>query len=95
MNEQAARKLAALGYVAVCTDMYGAHLESAPIEQSGAAYAENLAAPDQERARTVAWLDQVAGRVDVDDARVAAIGFCYGGHTVLELARSGADSRRS
>ena len=91
VNERAARRLAALGYVAVCTDMYGAHLESAPIELSGAAYAQNLAAPDTERARTVAWLDKVAGRADVDETRTAAIGFCYGGHTVLELARSGAD----
>ena len=91
VNEQAARKLADIGYVAVCTDMYGAHLESAPIEDAGLAYADNLAAPDLQRARTVAWLDEVARRADVDETRVAAIGFCYGGMTVLELARSGAN----
>jgi dienelactone hydrolase len=91
VNERAARKLAALGYVAVCTDMYGAHLRNAGMEDAGLAYAENLAAPDKERARTVAWLDEVARRADVDEARLAAIGFCYGGHTVLELARSGAN----
>ena len=93
VNERAARKLAERGYVAVCTDMYGAHLVGAGIEQAGLAYAENLAAPDQQRARTVAWFEEVANRTDVDDTRVAAIGFCYGGMTVLELARSGADLR--
>lgn len=93
VNEQAARKLAAEGYVAVCTDMYGAHLQGATIEDAGLAYAENHADPDRQRARTVAWFDAVAARPDVDGARVAAVGFCYGGTTVLELARSGADVR--
>ena len=93
VNEPVARKLAEAGYLAVCTDMYGAHLEGAGIDDAGLAYAENLAAPDHERERTVAWFDAIAGRPDVDASRVAAIGFCYGGHTVLELARSGADVR--
>ena len=91
VNEPVARKLADEGYLAVCTDMYGAHLEGAGIEDAGLAYAENLGAPDHERERTVAWFDAIAQRPDVDGSRVAAIGFCYGGHTVLELARSGAD----
>ncbi|HEY3669894.1 MAG TPA: dienelactone hydrolase family protein [Acidimicrobiia bacterium] len=93
VNEDAARKLAARGYLAVCTDMYGAHLLGAGIEEAGLAYAENLAAPEQQRTRTVAWLEAVARRADVDETRVAAIGFCYGGMTVLELARSGANLR--
>ena len=91
VNESVARKLAEQGYVAVCTDMYGAHLVGAGIEDAGLAYAENLADPDRQRARTVAWLEAVAAREDVDAERIAAIGFCYGGTTVLELARSGAD----
>jgi dienelactone hydrolase len=91
VNQQTARKLAERGYVAVCTDMYGAHLEGAPLEDAGLAYAENHANPDKQRARTVAWLDGVAARPDIDAARIAAVGFCYGGTTVLELARSGAD----
>ncbi len=93
VNERTARKLAELGYVAICTDMYGAHLEGAPIEDAGLAYAENLADPEKQRARTVAWFDRIATRPDVDDERIAAVGFCYGGMTVLELARSGANIR--
>jgi dienelactone hydrolase len=83
MNEPVARALAAEGYAAICTDMFGA----------GRTYNENTDKPDIERARTVAWFDAVAARPDVDETRIAAIGFCYGGQTVLELARSGADLR--
>jgi len=91
VNEPTARKLAERGYVAVCTDMYGAHLEGASVEDAGRAYGENLAAPEKQRARTIAWFDTIAARPDVDDERIAAVGFCYGGTTVLELARSGAN----
>jgi dienelactone hydrolase len=91
VNEPTARNLAERGYVAVCTDMYGAHLEGAPVEDAGGAYAANLAAPEMQRARTTAWFDNVAARPDVDSERIAAVGFCYGGMTVLELARSGAN----
>jgi dienelactone hydrolase len=91
VNERTARKLAEVGYVAVCTDMYGAHLENPSLEDSGRAFSENRADPEKQRARTVAWFDQVASLPDVDDQRIAAVGFCYGGMTVLELARSGAN----
>jgi dienelactone hydrolase len=91
VNEHAARTLAQRGYLAVCTDMYGAHLAEASVEDAGRAYAENLADPEKQRARTVAWFDSVATRPDVDDERIAAVGFCYGGMSVLELARSGAN----
>jgi dienelactone hydrolase len=91
VNEPIARKLAERGYLAICTDMYGAHLAGASVEESGRAYAENLSHSEKQRARAVAWFDRIATRPDVDDERIAAVGFCYGGMTVLELARSGAN----
>jgi dienelactone hydrolase len=91
VNERTARRLAERGYVAICTDMYGAHLAGASVEDAASAYMENLAAPEQQRARTIAWFDTIANRPDVDDERIAAVGFCYGGRTVLELARGGAN----
>ncbi len=91
VNEITARKLAERGYVAICTDMYGAHLAGASVEDAGRAYAENLADPEKQRARAIAWFDKIATRPDVDDECIAAVGFCYGGLTVLELARSGAN----
>ncbi len=91
VNEFAARKLAEHGYVAICTDMYGADLAGVSVEGAGQAYAESLADPERQRARTTAWFDRIAGLPDVDADRIAAVGFCFGGMTVLELARSGAD----
>jgi dienelactone hydrolase len=91
VNERAARELADHGYLAVCTDMYGAHLAGCSVEDAGTAYMENLAHPEKQRARAVSWFGAIASRPDVDAERIAAIGFCYGGMTVLELARSGAD----
>jgi dienelactone hydrolase len=91
VNEPIARKFAERGYLAVCTDMYGAQFLGTSLEEAGRAFAENLADPVKQRARTVAWFDQIANRPDVDEERIAAVGFCYGGMTVLELARSGAN----
>src|SRR3954451_5401563 len=91
VNERTAHKLAGRGYVAVCTDMYGAELEGAALDQYSRGYAQNLAEPEKQRERIVAWFDRIATRPDVDDERIAAVGFCYGGMTVLELARSGAN----
>lgn len=43
------------------------------------------------RTRAAAGLDVLRGRPETDPKRLAAIGYCFGGTTVLELARSGAD----
>ena len=91
VNDRTARNLVERGYTAVCTDMYGAHLEDASPEDAGLAFAENRADPEKQRARAQAWFDRVATLRDVDEERIAAVGFCYGGMTVLELARSGAN----
>lgn len=92
--EPAARKLVELGYVAICTDMYGANLEGAGPEGFGPAYQDlHIDNPEKQRARTVAWFEKAAGMPYVDEGRIAALGFCYGGTTSLELARSGASLR--
>lgn len=92
MVEQA-RTLAAMGYVAVATDMFGggAHFETP--EEAGGPYLYFEEHPQALRSRVVAWFDHVAGQPDVDPDRIAAIGYCFGGRCVLELARSGADVR--
>jgi dienelactone hydrolase len=85
-----ASDLAALGYVALAADMYGAG-ELLTMEKAGGHFLELSKNPDLLRARVVAAFDTVRGLDEVDGARVAAIGFCFGGQCALELARSGAD----
>jgi dienelactone hydrolase len=85
-------KLAALGYLAIATDMYGPEIQAGSQEGIHAEYA-NFAGDNRHnvRPRARAWLEAVRAHPDVDPARIAAIGYCFGGHCVLELARSGAD----
>ena len=86
------RRLAELGYVAVATDMYGGGVDYHADQKSGGRLMQDLLTPPQRlRARAVAWYEQVKARPEVDSRSVAAIGFCFGGQCVLELARSGAD----
>ncbi len=87
------RRLAALGYLAVATDMYGPEIQQGDAEGTGRAYMAFHEDPRLLRSRVVRWFDTVAARPDVDRARIAAIGYCFGGMCVLELARSGADVR--
>jgi dienelactone hydrolase len=91
MRRQAAL-LAQRGYVAVATDMYGDGRDHhADPAAAGAAFNALLENPQLLRARTAAWHSRVCGVPNVDSKRVAAIGYCFGGRCVLELARSGAD----
>ncbi len=84
--------LAALGYLAIATDMYGPEAQNGPQEAAHEAYTYFLDdGMHNVRGRSLAWFDAVRAHRDVDPARLAAIGFCFGGHCVLELARAGAD----
>jgi dienelactone hydrolase len=87
------RLLAQMGYVAVATDMYGGGVYYTNPADAGSAYGHLLNNPELLRARTAAWHALVAGMANVDPVRTAAIGYCFGGRCVLELARSGADVR--
>ncbi|MFM6933358.1 MAG: dienelactone hydrolase family protein [Novosphingobium sp.] len=88
-----ALKLADLGYVAVATDMYGGGAPAGDPVVNGAEFERIMKDPALLRARVVAWFDRVSAMPEVDAGRVAAIGFCFGGTCVLELARSGAAAR--
>jgi dienelactone hydrolase len=85
--------LAEHGYLAVATNMYGEDVDVTSEASYGAAYMKTLENPAMVRERTLAWFEAIAARPDVDASRIAAIGYCFGGHCVLELARSGADAK--
>jgi dienelactone hydrolase len=86
-----AAKLAGLGYVALAADMYGGGAATRDREEAGKLAGALLSKPDLLRARAQAALKVLAADPRVDPKRLAAIGFCFGGTTVLELAYSGAD----
>ena len=89
-----ARALAELGYVALAVDIYGKGVRP---KNAGEAreQAGKYRGGDRKlfRKRLLAGLEQLKKFKDVDAKRIGAIGFCFGGTGVVELARSGADIR--
>jgi dienelactone hydrolase len=85
------RRLAELGYAAFALDMYGAEGFSLP--QAVSRHVELMSAPGLMRARASAAFSVLTALPGVDPERTAAIGFCQGGITALELARGGAPVR--
>jgi dienelactone hydrolase len=90
LERRRARDLAALGYVALAADMYGAGRDLSK-EEAGTQFLKLQKRPDRLRSRVVATFDAVRDLDEVDSTRVCAIGFCFGGQCALELARSGAE----
>jgi dienelactone hydrolase len=87
-----AEKLAELGYVAFAVDMYGQGKVTENRDEARA-LASHVRSTPLMRERAQAGLKVLAQSSLVDPQRLAAIGFCFGGTTVLELAYSGADLR--
>lgn len=88
-----ADQLAALGYVAFAVDMYGKGVYAKTHEEAGRLAGIYRQDRRLMRDRIRAGLEALRTQPQVDDTRIAAIGYCFGGTTVLELARSGADIR--
>jgi len=86
-----AAQLAELGYVAFAADIYGKGVRPKTVEESAAEAGKYKADRALLRARALAGLDVLKKNPKVDPHRIAAIGYCFGGTAVLELARSGAD----
>lgn len=84
-------QLAKLGYIAFAADIYGKGVRPATHEEAGKVSGMYVKDRGLMRARVKAGLAQLLKNDMVDPARVAAIGYCFGGAAVLELARSGAD----
>lgn len=90
---QRAQALAGLGYVALCADIYGKGVRPSVVEEAQEQVTRFQSDPALLRARARAGLDALAAHPQVDSARLGAIGYCFGGMTVLELARDGAPCR--
>jgi len=88
-----ARMLAELGYVAFAVDLYGEGKTTEDPNQAGTWAGALKKNRPLLRARVNAALDQLKKDDRVDAQKTGAIGYCFGGTTAIELARSGADVR--
>lgn len=88
-----AERIAAMGYIGFALDMYGKGVygKDGDIEGNGALMAPFASDRAILRQRINAALQAGRSLPQADASRVAAMGFCFGGMCVLELARSGAD----
>jgi dienelactone hydrolase len=88
-----ARRLAEMGYAALACDLHGDRAIIDDLGEAGKISKALREDPLRNRARATPALAALAARPEVDAARCAAIGFCFGGTMALELARGGADLR--
>lgn len=86
-----AKKLAALGYVGFAVDMYGKGVLGSDAEENAKLMQPFMQDRQLVKKRMMAALYAVKLMPWVDDSRIAAIGFCFGGLCSLDLARAGAD----
>lgn len=94
LNDYAKRRaeqLAELGYIAFAADIYGDGKIAADTQQAGKLAGSYKKDRPLLRARAAAGLATLKAQSGVAPDQIAAIGYCFGGTTVLELARSGAD----
>lgn len=90
-EKKRAEMLARLGYIAFVADIYGKGVRPQSMQDASAQAAKYKNDRVLLRKRVGAGLDQLKKARMVDANNTAAIGYCFGGTTVLELARSGAD----
>jgi dienelactone hydrolase len=90
-EKKRAEMLAKLGYNVFAADIYGKGIRPQSPQAAGAEAGKYKHDRALLRSRVRAGLDVLMTHELTDPKRVAAIGYCFGGTTVLELARSGAD----
>jgi dienelactone hydrolase len=88
-----ARMLAELGYVALAVDMYGDGKTAMHPDDAGKFSSEVMKNFPVGKERFLAAQEFLKKQPSVDPARIAAIGYCFGGGIVLNMARQGADLR--
>lgn len=86
-----AEKIAELGYNAFALDMYGKGVRGGSVEENRKLMAPFLQDRALLRRRIQAGLAAMRALPEIDTDKIVAIGYCFGGLCVLDLARSGAD----
>jgi dienelactone hydrolase len=86
-----ARMLAQMGYTALAVDMYGGGNQATHPDDAAKFSSELMKNFDTAKARFMAALNYLEKQKAVDPERIAAIGYCFGGGIVLNMARQGVD----
>lgn len=89
-DKEVAERLAKMGYVVFVADMYGKGVRPDTIPAAAAESGKYYKDRPLVLARAQAGFDQLQQSSMVDGAKIAAIGYCFGGMPALDLARSGA-----
>lgn len=86
-----AKQLAEMGYIAMAVDMYGDGKTAADPQQAQALATPFYANPQLTRQRIDAALNKLLSYAQADTANTAAIGYCFGGYSVLNAAKLGSN----
>lgn len=86
-----AEMLAESGYVAFAADMYGGGRITRHAEDAKGWMQQITANTEDWQRRALLGLEQLQARPQVDGSKLAAVGYCFGGATVMQLAYAGAD----
>lgn len=86
-----AKKLAEMGYVGFALDAFGKGVRGNSVEENSALITPFLEDRPMLQQRVTAGINTAKAQVKVDESKVAAIGYCFGGLTVLDLARIGGE----
>ncbi len=92
-EREQADKLAGMGYAALAIDLYGKDVRGSTPEENEALMTPLVSDRAELQARLNQAIKTGKSLANVDADRVAAIGFCFGGLCVLDMARMGADVR--
>lgn len=84
-----ARELARLGYIGFAADLFGNRKNAADDDEAGALIKPLFLDRKLLQQRIIAAYETLLQQPGVDPSRIGAIGFCFGGLTVIELLRSG------
>ena len=86
-----ARRLARQGYTAFIADMYGDAKTADNPKDAGALSGSVMKNPQTMESRFNAAREELAKHKTVDASRIGAVGYCFGGAVVINMARAGAD----
>ncbi len=86
-----ARKLAVEGYVGFACDLYGKGVLGSSVEENSALMKPFLDDRPMLQSRLAKILETLRTQTEVDETRIAAMGYCFGGLCVLDIARTGSD----